>query len=386
MRDTKPSMAHSRHSFGFGLLTKRSVFKSRKRFIVAAMLAAVTMLSSDAALRGQAAKTKPLTIQEQGSFAVGGTVISTPGTYDNNNPTAAGQSFHGDHLYAFYQIPQNHRPLPVVMLHGAYQSGRSWETTPDGREGFQNIFLRRRFTVYIVDQPRRGRAGNSTIATTIQPAPNDQLFFDQFRLGKWPNFFDNVQFSRKPDALDEFFRSVTPNTGPYDAGVISDAMAALFNKIGPAILFSHSQAGGPGWLTAIKSQNVKGIVALEPGSGFIFPEGELPPAMPSAAGTLSPEPVPLSDFEKLTRIPIIIYYGDNFPAEPTKERGQDNWRVRLAMARLWVESINKHGGDARLVHLPDIGIRGNTHFLMSDLNNVKIADQISKFLAEKKLN
>ena len=350
------------------------------------MLAAVTMLSSDAALRGQAAKTKPLTIQEQGSFAVGGTVISTPGTYDNNNPTAAGQSFHGDHLYAFYQIPQNHRPLPVVMLHGAYQSGRSWETTPDGREGFQNIFLRRRFTVYIVDQPRRGRAGNSTIATTIQPAPNDQLFFDQFRLGKWPNFFDNVQFSRKPDALDEFFRSVTPNTGPYDAGVISDAMAALFNKIGPAILFSHSQAGGPGWLTAIKSQNVKGIVALEPGSGFIFPEGELPPAMPSAAGTLSPEPVPLSDFEKLTRIPIIIYYGDNFPAEPTKERGQDNWRVRLAMARLWVESINKHGGDARLVHLPDIGIRGNTHFLMSDLNNVKIADQISKFLAEKKLN
>ena len=92
--------------------------------------------------------------------------------------------------------------------------------------------------------------------------------------------------------------------------------------------------------------------------------------MPSAAGTLSPEAVPLADFEKLTRIPIVIYYGDNFPAEPTTERGQDNWRVRLAMARLWVDAINKHGGDARLVHLPEIGIRGNTHFLMSDLNNV----------------
>ncbi|MFT4129257.1 alpha/beta hydrolase [Labrys sp. (in: a-proteobacteria)] len=344
------------------------------------------MLACAAATADQKGKTEPLTILEQGSFATGGKVVSTPGTYNNNKPTAEGQTFHGDHLYTFYQIPLTLKALPIVMLHGAYQSGRSWETTPDGREGFQSIFLRRHFTTYIVDQPRRGRAGNSTAAATIEPTPYDQLFFDQFRLGKWPNFFDNVQFDRKSETLDQFFRSVTPNTGPYDAGVISDAMSALFDKIGPGILFTHSQAGGPGWLTAIKSPNVKAIVALEPGSGFIFPEGELPPAMQSAAGTLSPEAVPLRDFQKLTRIPIVIYYGDNFPTEPTTERGQDNWRVRLAMARLWVDAVNKHGGDARLVHLPDIGIRGNTHFLMSDLNNVQIADLISQFLAEKKLD
>jgi pimeloyl-ACP methyl ester carboxylesterase len=327
-----------------------------------------------------------LVIQAQGSFAVGGTVLSTPGIYNNNIPTAEGQTFHGDHLYAFYQIPQNAKALPIVMLHGAYQSARSWETTPDGREGFQTIFLRRGFPVYLVDQPRRGRAGNSTVAATIEPTPFDQLFFDQFRIGKWPKYFDNVQFDRKPETLDQFFRSVTPNTGPYDAAVISEAMSALFAKIGPGILFTHSQGGGPGWLTAIKNPNVKAIVAFEPGSGFIFPSGELPAAMPSAAGTLSPEAVPLADFAKLTRIPIVIYYGDNFPAEPTTERGQDNWRVRLAMARLWIDAINKHGGDARLVHLPEIGIRGNTHFLMSDLNNVQIADQVSQFLAEKKLS
>ncbi|WP_248125588.1 alpha/beta hydrolase [Brucella pituitosa] len=334
----------------------------------------------------QIAKFEPLTIQEQGSLAVGGTVVRTPGTYDNNNPTAEGQSFHGDHLYAFYQIPQDPKPLPIVMLHGAYQSGRSWEMTSDGREGFQTMFLRRHFPVYVVDQPRRGRAGNSTVAASVEPVPFDQLFFDQFRIGKWPDYFESVQFDRKPETLDQFLRSVTPNTGPYDAAVISDALAALFERTGPGILFSHSQAGGPGWLAAIKSQNVKGIVALEPGSGFIFPEGELPPEMPSAAGTLKPDAVPLADFEKLTRIPIIIYYGDNFPVEPTTERGQDNWRVRLAMAKVWVEAINKRGGDARLVHLPDIGIRGNTHFLMSDLNNAEIADQISKFLTEKKLD
>ncbi|WP_431320082.1 alpha/beta hydrolase [Rhizobium sp. YTU87027] len=353
---------------------------------LSAISISVLLLSSGVANAQSGSKQEPLTIEEQGSFAVGGTVSSTPGTFDNNAPTAAGQTLHGDHAYVFYQIPPNPKPLPIVMLHGAFQSARSWETTPDGREGFQNIFLRRGYPVYLVDQPRRGRAGNSTVATTIEPTPYDQLFFDQFRIGKWPEYFPNVQFSRDTAALDQFFRSVTPNTGPFDANVISDAMSVLFDKTGPAILFTHSQAGGPGWLTAIKNPNVKAIVALEPGSGFIFPEGEVPADMPSAAGTLKGEAVPVADFEKLTKLPIVIYYGDNFPTEPTAERGQDNWRVRLAMAKLWVDAVNKHGGDATLIHLPDIGIKGGTHFLMSDLNNVEIADQIAKFLAEKKLD
>lgn len=349
---------------------------------------AMTALMTGCATRpsGPGSASGPLVIQAQGSFAVGGTVQKTAGTYNNNQPTAEGQSFHGDHLYAFHQVPQNPKTLPIVMLHGAFQSARSWETTPDGREGFQTLFLRRGFPVYLVDQPRRGRAGNSTVAATIEPTPNDQLFFDQFRIGKWPRYFDNVQFDRKPETLNQFFRSVTPNTGPYDAAVIADAMSALFAKTGPAILFTHSQGGGPGWLTAIRSPNVKAIVAFEPGSGFIFPPGESPPPMPSAAGTLSPEAVSLADFQKLTRIPIVIVYGDNFPETPTTERGQDNWRVRLAMARLWVEAINRHGGDALLVHLPAIGIRGNTHFPMSDLNNVEIAELVATYLAEKRLD
>lgn len=349
-------------------------------------MVSLAMLAPTGAMAEQKGQPELLIIQEQGSFAVGGTVLRHPGTYQNNAPTAEGQSLHGDHLYTFYQIPPNPKPLPIIMLHGAYQSGRSWETTADGREGFRNLFLRRGFPVYLVDQPRRGRAGNSTVATTIEPTPYDPLFFDQFRLGTWPNYFEGVQFDRQPETLEQFFRSVTPNTGPYDAGVISDAMSALFDRVGPGILFTHSQAGGPGWLTAIKSQNVKSIVSFEPGSGFVFPEGELPEAMPSAAGTLTAEAVPLADFQKLTHIPIVIYYGDNIPSEPTERRGEDNWRVRLDMARLWVEAINRHGGDARLVHLPEIGIRGNTHFPFSDLNNVEIADQVSMFLDEKHLD
>lgn len=328
----------------------------------------------------------PLTIAEQGSFAVGGSVIETPGEYDNNTPTSAGQTFHGDHLYAFYQIPPEARPRPLVLWHGAYQSGRSWETTSDGREGFQTLFLRRSYPVYVIDQPRRGRAGNSTVAASLEPTHYDQLFFDQFRFGAWPDYFEGVQLDQSDETLEQFFRSVTPNTGPYDASVNADAVSALVDRIGPAVLVTHSQAGGPGWLTAIRNEDVAGIVSLEPGSGFVFPESELPEPMPSSAGTLEAEAVTAEDFAKLTELPIVIVYGDNIPSEPTDERGKDNWRVRLDMARLWIDAVNSDGGDATLIHLPEQGITGKTHFLMSDLNNEAIAEVIADWLAEKDLD
>ena len=53
---------------------------------------------------------------------------------------------------------------------------------------------------------------------------------------------------------------------------------------------------------------------------------------------------------------------------------------------IWAGAVNKHGGDAKLVHLPEIGVRGNTHFPFSDLNNVEIADLMSQFLHEKGLD
>jgi hypothetical protein len=329
----------------------------------------------------------PLTVQEQGSFAVGGKMITNPGKFDPLKPSAAeGQTFRGDHAYVFYQVPAKARKLPLILWHGAGQFSKTWETTPDGREGYQNIFLRRRFSVYVIDQPRRGNAGRSLVETAIKPTPDEQMWFGMFRIGVWPNYFPGVQFSRDPQALDQYFRSMTPNTGPFDIGVITDAVSQLLDKTGPAILVTHSQSGGPGWFTAIKNPNARAVVAYEPGSNFVFPEGEVPPAMPSANGTLEGVAIPMSDFEKLTKIPIVIYFGDNIPEKPGATPGEDNWRVRLAMARLWRDAVNRHGGDVTLVHLPEIGIRGNTHFPFSDLNNVEIADLMSKFLADKKLD
>jgi hypothetical protein len=72
--------------------------------------------------------------------------------------------------------------------------------------------------------------------------------------------------------------------------------------------------------------------------------------------------------------------------EPTTVWNKDHWRAGLEMARIWAATINKHGGDATVVHLPEIGIKGNTHFPFSDLNNIEIADQLSKWLKEKGLD
>lgn len=337
----------------------------------------------------KATRNGPLVIQQQGSFAVGGTRKTEAGTFDLANALKPqGQTFHGDHAYVFYQIPVKPRKYPLVFLHGAGESKKTWETTPDGREGYQTIFLRRQFSVYLLDQPRRGEAGKSTVAATITPTPDEQFWFTQFRIGNYPHYFPNVQFPKDSASLEQFFRQMTPNTGSFDAALVADATAQLFDKIGSGILVTHSQGGGPGWLTAIKNEKVKAIVAYEPYSGFVFPEGELPPPIKSAGlfGELKGAEVPLTDFLKLTKIPIVVYYGDNIAKEPTNVWNKDHWRSGLEMARLWAATVNKHGGDATVIHLPEIGINGNTHFAFSDLNNMEVADLLAKWFKEKGLD
>jgi len=350
------------------------------------MLILVSILESSCTTASTSSKSAPLSIQEQGSFAVGGMVVTNPGTFDPVEMSTEGQTFHGDHAYVFYQLPVNARKLPLVLWHGYGQFSKTWETTPDGRDGYQNIFLRRGYGVYVIDQPRRGNAGRSTQPSSLTPVADEQKWFNIFRVGIWPNFFPGVQFSHVPEALNQYFRQMTPDTGPIDLNVTSDAVAALFKKIGPGILVTHSHSGGMGWRTAIKSRNVRALVAYEPGSNFVFPEGEVPPPLPSSAGPLEAIGAPLPEFMKLTKIPVIIFYGDNIPEKPVANPGQDYWRVRLAMARLWRDAVNRRGGDVTLVHLPEIGIRGNTHFPFSDLNNLEIADQMSKFLEKNNLD
>ena len=354
---------------------------------LAASAALTCLLLPSWVMAAGSGKNSPLMIQEQGSFTVGGSVITSPGTFDPKNPAnPQGQTLHGDHAYVFYQKPVKARKYPLMFLHGAGQFSKTWESTPDGREGFQNIFLRRGYGVYLIDQPRRGSAGRSAVSAEIKAATDEQMWFTQFRVGVWPNYFPGIKFPQDKEALNQYFRQMTPNTGPFDMGVISDALAALSAKVGSGILVTHSQGGGPGWATIMKSPDLKAVVSYEPGSNFVFPENEVPETIPNKFAPLAAYGVPMGEFKKLTQIPIIIYYGDNIPEVPDEIPARDYWRACLQMANQWAATVNKYGGDVTVVHLPKAGIKGNTHFPFSDLNNVEIADHLSAWLKEKKLD
>lgn len=351
-----------------------------KKTICAALLAVGMTVGSASAM------SRPVTIAEQGSFMAGGTVVTAAGDYNGANPSElAGETLHGDHAYVFYQKPVKAHKYGMVFLHGYGQSSKTWETTPDGRDGFQNIFLERRYATYLVDQPRRGKAGRSTVPAQISAKPDDQLWYNTFRIGVWPDAYENAQVPQDKASLDQFFRQMTPDTGAFDETAIADALAAVFEKIGDSVLVTHSAGGGPGWTTAMRSDKVRGVIALEPGT-FPFPEGEVP----ETEATSSPFPavgkaVPMEDFLKLAKVPIAVYFGDNIPSEPTANWGQDNWRVRLSLAQKWAAVMEKYGGDVSIVHLPEIGVKGNTHFMMADLNNAKVADVMEAWMREKGL-
>jgi pimeloyl-ACP methyl ester carboxylesterase len=337
---------------------------------------------------GETAQTPPpdssaLVIQEQGNFSVGGTVVTSDGEFDPMQPwmvPQGGQTRHGDHADVFYQIPVDANNYSMVFLHGYGQSRRSWQMTADGREGFSDIFLRKGYGVYLVDQPGRGEAGQVTGAGQISAEPDDQTWFTQFRIGLWPDFYEGVQFPQDSESLDQFFRTMTPDTGTTtDPNATVVAMSALFDRSGPGILFTHSAGAMPGWQTAIANENVKAIVAIEPG-GLPFPID------PNADPAQSVGGISQDDFTKLTQIPIIVYMGDNIPDEETGIPSQDFWRGVLQSAKQWAELVNSNGGDVTVVHLPEVGIAGNTHFIMSDLNNQDVAEHLSTWLGEKGLD
>ncbi|EGW42394.1 hypothetical protein HMPREF0178_00854 [Bilophila sp. 4_1_30] len=141
----------------------------KSKTLLAGLLFAAGLATATAAMADES-NSSPLVIREQGSFAAGGTVIPARETYNPLKPQAAGQTLHGDHAYVFYQVPADARKYPLVFLHGAGQSAKTWETTPDGREGFQNIFLRRGFGVYLKISPDAAMPGEAPFPPLLRPS------------------------------------------------------------------------------------------------------------------------------------------------------------------------------------------------------------------------
>ena len=323
-----------------------------------------------------------LVIAEQGIFSAGGTVIQSDGTFDVSNyyTSREGSTSHVDHANVLYQIPENNTELPMVFLHGYGQSRMGWMTTPDGREGWSDMFLRMGHSVWLVDQPRRGEAGQTSVAGTMTTTPSDQTWYTQFRIGTYLNdeftYNEGSQFPQGEDVLDQFFRQMTPDTGMDNANndqnidneVVAQAVAAAIDKIydrtgQESILVTHSQGGLPGWEIPRYTDHVAAIVAIEPGGAA---------AVDSEAYSAMLE----------QNIPVTFYYGDYIGEEFTDVPAAAMWSMMAASADTFTEAYNAAGGSSTVVHLPDEGITGNDHFMFQDLNNDVIADHIEAWIQE----
>lgn len=327
-----------------------------------------------------------LSIARQGVFASGGTVTeAVAGNYAPEkswlDPTRAGNTAHIDHANTFYQIPAGKTKNPIVYLHGYGQSRTGWQTTPDGREGWSDIFLRKGYPAFLVDQPRRASAGNTARMASAggidawgedgkSYMPGDQAWYTHFRIGLVaPDRYEGSAFPEGEEAQNQFFRQMTPNTGDYDeklfgevlSKVLSDAMEMTGKK---SIYITHSQGSRVGWQT--DTENMAAIVAIEPGGTPL---------------------VGSEEYKKFlaAKIPMVIYFGDYIDNGPENIMSTGFWKQVRDQAVDFAEHYNADGGDATVVDLPKAGITGNSHFMFQETNNREIADHIENWLKARGL-
>src|SRR6476620_2233885 len=120
------------------------------------------------ALKDVQASDQPLVLKAQGSFFVGGEKVDqTAGELGDLGP---GGHITVNQMYVRYMVPhEGDGNVPVVMVHGATLTGKSWETTPDGRMGWDEYFVRKGHPVYVPDQVGRGRSGfNQAVVNDVR--------------------------------------------------------------------------------------------------------------------------------------------------------------------------------------------------------------------------
>ena len=332
------------------------------RIPVAACVAAALLAAPAGAMA--ASLGGPLELQDEGSFFVNGrqTQSTHPGTSAFSAPQPG--TITVNQMYVHYRIPKTVGGPPVVMVHGSGHTGVTFETTPDGREGWATYFARKGFPVYVVDHSGRGRSGFDPTAINrarageadakglpdLQIAPRERAWYF-FRIGKtYPTPFPGSQFP--VEAFDQYTAQLVPNAeatlGGGGANTVQ-ALAALLDRIGPAIVIVHSQSGAYGMdLVRLKAIKMRGLINVEGNCG----------------------PVNMAEVTKIfARVPLLSVWGDNSEGAPGP-----NGDERRNGCLTTVDAVKSVGGDARFLLLPEAGHKGNSHMLMMDKNNLAVAD------------
>ncbi len=134
----------------------------------------------------------PLTIARQGSFFVGGREVKSD-TLSTLPAYAPSGTITVDQMYVRYQVPTGSAGVPITLIHGCCLTGKTWETTPDGRMGWDEYFVRLGHPTYVIDQVWRGRSAadpSAINAVRSGKAAVDQLptVFSAGHEGAWTIF------------------------------------------------------------------------------------------------------------------------------------------------------------------------------------------------------
>ena len=314
----------------------------------------------------------PITLRDMGSFHVGGRIAAIAGKPEKTVMFSAGGvparvdpngAYLVEAMYVQYFLPEHRKgKYPLLMWHGGGLSGVTYETTPDGREGWLTLFLRKGWDIYNSDAVERGRSGFAP-PDVWDSEPHFVSMADAFirhRIGAaWsddPAAREGLPGNLFPlEAYDNFARQFVPRWTTTDAATTA-AYNALIDKLGPSVLLFHSQAGGFGFpLAQARPEMVKAIVAVEPAVG-----GDVALAA------------------RLKDVPILMLYGDFIDRSV-------RWPAMRQIGLAFAEAVQAAGGDVDVLDLPAAGLRGNSHLMMMDRNNAEIADLIHDWLTRRGL-
>jgi pimeloyl-ACP methyl ester carboxylesterase len=314
----------------------------------------------------------PLTLKEQGSFFVGGEVRSVAAAAPGSQASQPAE-ITVNQMYVHYQVPlHGDRHVPVVFVHGCCLSSKTWETTPDGRPGWAEFFLHRDRPVYLADQVSRARSGfdptvfNEVRAGRLPPSQlpsilsaSHQLAWTVFRFG--PRFGEAFADQQFPiEAADELYKQMIPDLNsmlPGEANPTWMQLAALARRLQGAVLVGHSESGFfPEQAALIDPSGVRGMVSIEQPC-----RTDLAPAQ----------------IATLAKIPTLVMFGDHLSEVVG---GPVNWQQAYEGCAVFVQQLRDAGGDAQMLHLPDLGIRGNSHMLMQDRNSDQLAALVTRWI------